>query len=148
MQIILLFSSMLIAGTAFGSSRVSGSLQSYIDIGVGGCDLGAASFSQFALALGQNGATPIKSIAGSSHSWRIAVRANPAIHARDDGGRSQPPRILPPAASFRADAHQSAIQENRTNSTFSRTRMARRLLALWSVMQRHPITFAEPYYQH
>jgi hypothetical protein len=59
MQIILLFSSMLIAGTAFGSSCVSGSLQSYIDVGAGGCDLGAASFSQFALALGQNGATPI-----------------------------------------------------------------------------------------
>ncbi|MBV8894703.1 MAG: hypothetical protein JO266_22455 [Acidobacteria bacterium] len=61
MKISLLFSSILIAGTAFGSSCVSGSLQSYINLGAGGCDLGAISLSQFALAPGQNGATPINS---------------------------------------------------------------------------------------
>ena len=59
MKIRLLFSALLIAGTAFGSSCVSGSLQDYIDLGTGGCDVGAVSFSQFALAPGQNGATPI-----------------------------------------------------------------------------------------
>jgi hypothetical protein len=59
MKISLLFSSLLIAGTAFGSSCASGSLQTYIDLGAGGCNVDAVSFSQFALAPGQNGATPI-----------------------------------------------------------------------------------------
>jgi len=59
MKIALLFCSMLVASTAFGSSCSSGSLQSYINLGPAGCDLGSISLSNFALATGQNGATEV-----------------------------------------------------------------------------------------
>jgi hypothetical protein len=59
MKATLLLSSMLIAGTAFGSSCVTGSLDSYINLGSGGCNIGAVSLSGFTVAAGQNGTTPI-----------------------------------------------------------------------------------------
>lgn len=59
MKVTLLFSSILIAGTAFGSSCVTQSLQDYLNLGSAGCDIGVVSLSGFALAPGQNGATPI-----------------------------------------------------------------------------------------
>jgi len=55
----LLFSSIVIAGAAFGGPCAPGSLQTYINLGAAGCGQGAVSFSNFVTAQGQSGATPI-----------------------------------------------------------------------------------------
>jgi len=60
MKLLLLFSGMLCA-TSLGSAAVCvpGTLQSYIGLGSGGCQLGPLLFDNFAIASGQSIATPI-----------------------------------------------------------------------------------------
>jgi PEP-CTERM motif len=60
MKLVLLISGMLCA-TSLGSAAVCvpGTLQSYIGLGSGGCQLGTLLFDNFAIASGQSIATPI-----------------------------------------------------------------------------------------
>lgn len=55
------FTSLLLAlgGTAFAAQCTNGSLQTYINLGAGGCQFGAVTFSSFQIVPGQNAATPI-----------------------------------------------------------------------------------------
>lgn len=49
----------LCGSTMFGAPCVSGTLQSYINLGVTGCTVGGVDYSAFAIVPGQNGATQI-----------------------------------------------------------------------------------------
>ena len=58
-KLLLPAAALLCATSAFASMCQPGTLQGYINLGVGGCDLGAAHVNDFMLEPGQSFATPI-----------------------------------------------------------------------------------------
>jgi hypothetical protein len=57
--VVFATASLLASATAFGAACMPGTLQDYINLGSGGCDLGSVTFADFITAPGLSGGTPI-----------------------------------------------------------------------------------------